>query len=195
LGGVAVAAPGIANAETGDAGPATAQWSSHSGWDWNWVWTDDEIDLDANAGGWDGAGGSWYGNGGLDDDWQPELEDRIDIRRLRLDTASFSPNSDAEYDDVEISFSNKQNSSVTVSVVDAGGVTVRTIGTATRRGWVSFVWDGRSDTGGVVPDGLYDVVVGRTGATVTADNSVSVPVAVDSAAPALSVKRPTLREL
>jgi flagellar basal-body rod modification protein FlgD len=47
----------------------------------------------------------------------------------------------------------------TIKIIDQTGATVRTISGDTEQGRHEYVWDGRNDSGAVVPDGVYNFTV------------------------------------
>ena len=97
----------------------------------------------------------------------------------------FSPNGDGAKDSTTVSYSLSMPADLTVQVTDAAGAVVRTVVAAAARpaGAGSETWDGRNDSGTVVPDGTYTVK-----ATAGASTS-SAGVTVDRTAPAKPVVR------
>lgn len=73
------------------------------------------------------------------------------------DPTYFSPNGDGVRDVTRISFAAKRTDEVTVSIVDAAGDVVRVLGERRARALrrLTFVWNGRTDTGARAPDGSY----------------------------------------
>ncbi|WP_158102751.1 PKD domain-containing protein [Lentzea kentuckyensis] len=76
----------------------------------------------------------------------------------------FSPNDDGQEDTTYFSYCNSTAGKVDVTVTGSAGDVVRTIqsgadhpGNATCYYYDYLTWDGRSDTGAVVPDGVYTV--------------------------------------
>src|SRR3954447_14097066 len=83
----------------------------------------------------------------------------IDVGRI---SSVFSPNRDGERDVDQISITLKTADDATVDVVTLDGDRVRRLadGVATRaQRPLRLAWDGRSDSGRVVPDGRYRVRV------------------------------------
>jgi flagellar hook assembly protein FlgD len=83
----------------------------------------------------------------------------------------FSPNGDDQDDTLNVYYCLSRNANVTTTVTDATGATVRTIqdgdknGNSRCVGWNNVsVWDGKDDSGNVVPDGVYTFRV-RAGAS------------------------------
>jgi len=102
----------------------------------------------------------------------------------------FSPNGDAQDDTTTVFYCLSKNATVTTTVVDTTGATVRTIGTVDGVSgypgcstWSHMVdWDGRDDSGTVLPDGVYTV---RVHAVDAAGQSAQdeVQVGIDNRAP------------
>jgi flagellar hook assembly protein FlgD len=69
----------------------------------------------------------------------------------------FSPNGDRWADTVAVPVEVSEAASVTVVVRNSAGVPVRSARLTAAKGSNAFVWDGRSSSGSVVPDGRYGV--------------------------------------
>jgi hypothetical protein len=85
---------------------------------------------------------------------------------------SFSPNRDRRFDVALLGFRVRRSDDVTVSIVTRDGDDIRTLGndvSLVRGRRYRFRWDGRTDAGGIAPNGEYHVRVGlrRQGRTVT----------------------------
>lgn len=81
---------------------------------------------------------------------------RSPITGTNLDRGLFSPVCGCETGGVEIGFRLRRPDRITLTVVNAAGVPVRTLISDERRsGEVSVRWDGRDESGGVVPEGTY----------------------------------------
>ena len=97
----------------------------------------------------------------------------------------FSPGGDWQDDSFSFYYQMSQPASITSTVVDSQGLTVRTLeqGVARdARGYYGVTWDGKDDQGQVVPDGVYTVhVVGENVAGPT--NEITVHAGVDTRAP------------
>jgi flagellar hook assembly protein FlgD len=103
------------------------------------------------------------------------------ISGLAVSPAMISPNGDRSRDTAQIALTVSEAGTTTLSVRNAAGAVVRTVGpTATKAGPVHLVWDGKVSSGAglaVAPDGSYSVVVGVTdaaGNTATATRAVVV---------------------
>ncbi|MEV8517186.1 PKD domain-containing protein [Dactylosporangium sp. NPDC051484] len=114
----------------------------------------------------------------------------------------FSPNGDAQSDELAVYYCLAAPANVTVTVEDAAGTRVRTVesdvshpGGAPCYGWnTAAVWDGRGDGGTVVADGVYTLRVHAVDGTgQTGDDAVQVgvdtrtPGAITAPAPASAV--------
>jgi flagellar hook assembly protein FlgD len=77
---------------------------------------------------------------------------------IAADTSvTFSPNGDAKADTVAIGWQTSEAGAVDAAMRNAGGTWVRTMSSATAAGAGSTTWDGRSNAGAYVADGLYTV--------------------------------------
>ena len=89
-----------------------------------------------------------------------------------------SPNRDGRKDTVTVRFDLPEAQRVTVSLVDSSGEVVRTLADDRflAKGTQPFRWDGRDDSGRVVPDGIYRLRVGlrEEGRSVTAPRVLHV---------------------
>ena len=86
------------------------------------------------------------------------------VLRFAAQPAYISPNADGTRDSSEVGFDLSESASVTFSIVDFEGSEVRRIVDGERRAGDTkhrFSWDGRSDEGAVVPDGVYRMRVVR----------------------------------
>lgn len=94
-----------------------------------------------------------------------------------------APTCDCESDTATLGLRLRRTDRVTAEIVDAGGQTVRVLADRERfrRGPLELVWDGRSESGDVVPDGRYRlrVELAREGRTLLLPTTVRV----DSTAP------------
>ena len=90
---------------------------------------------------------------------------------------SVSPNGDGTGETLAVPYSIDEAATVTATVTDEAGTTVRTITTRTAAGAAMATWDGRTAAGVAVPDGRYTVTLrGRDGA---GNTSEPVTTAVD----------------
>jgi len=100
-----------------------------------------------------------------------------------------SPDGDGIQDSTRIGFRVKRPDEATVTVVDAGGDPVRSLGRHAARTGVAvrLVWDGATDAGGRAPDGYYRVRVDLR----RAGRSITIPggVVIDTVPPAVAVLR------
>ena len=110
------------------------------------------------------------------------------ITGTRVDKV-FSPVCECARDVSVISFRLRRRGIVTVDMLDAGGRSVRTLVRDRREqaGRVSYTWDGRSDTGRIVDEGVYRprVRLREHGRTIVLPN----PIRVDTTAPTISLLR------
>jgi hypothetical protein len=95
----------------------------------------------------------------------------------------FSPVCNCPSRVAHIRFALRKTDHLTVTIVDSGHRTVRTLvtGARYRHGQVRLAWDGRDDTGRLVPDGAYEPSVHLAGdhRTIVLPN----PIRVDTVAP------------
>ncbi len=88
---------------------------------------------------------------------------------------SFSPNGDGHADAFRLPFTLSEPAAVTAEVRNAAGTTVRTLTLAGTSGTNTVTWDGRTASGAVAPDGLYEIVLtarDRAGNVGTSDESM-----------------------
>jgi flagellar hook assembly protein FlgD len=83
------------------------------------------------------------------------------VRRFRAAPAVLTPNGDGVGEATTISFSLTTAATATVDIVNGSGVTVRRLANARSfaAGASRLLWDGRDDSGSLVPDGLYTVLI------------------------------------
>jgi flagellar hook assembly protein FlgD len=70
-------------------------------------------------------------------------------------TPTFSPNGDGRSDSISVGFSTNEAGTVEARVTSSGGAVVRSLAAATAAGKIT--WDGRTDAGSLVADGVYTV--------------------------------------
>jgi len=99
----------------------------------------------------------------------------------------FSPVCECDHDQSVISFRLRKPERVTVDILDSRGNSVATLvhDQHERKGRVSYTWDGRSDGGFVVPEGIYRprVRLFEHGRTFVLPN----PIRVDTTAPTITL--------
>jgi flagellar hook assembly protein FlgD len=83
------------------------------------------------------------------------------VQSLRAAPAVLTPNGDGVGETTRISFSLTTAATATVEIVDGSGATVRRLANAWSfpAGVTRLLWDGRTGSGVLVPDGLYSVLV------------------------------------
>jgi flagellar hook assembly protein FlgD len=83
------------------------------------------------------------------------------VQRLRAAPAVLTPNGDGVGETTRISFSLTTAATATVEILDGSGTTVRRLvnGRSFPAGTSRLLWDGRSGSGVLVPDGLYSVLI------------------------------------
>jgi flagellar hook assembly protein FlgD len=83
------------------------------------------------------------------------------VRRFRAAPPVLTPNGDGVGEATTISFSLTTAATATVDIVNGSGVTVRRLANARSfpAGASRLLWDGRDDSGALVPDGLYTVLI------------------------------------
>jgi flagellar hook assembly protein FlgD len=108
---------------------------------------------------------------------------RSPIQETRLDRGLFSPVCGCETDGVQIGFRLRRADRITLTIVDSEGRRVRTLIRELRlpAGPVTARWDGRDESGAVVPEGAYKprVHLARQRRTIELPN----PMRVDTTAP------------
>ena len=101
---------------------------------------------------------------------------------------NFSPNGDGVQDAATVTATvNFDDASWTARVKNSGGTVVRTV-TLPAGGSLTFVWDGKNDSGVVQPDGTYTIACVATAGT--ASNTATVSVILDNTPPAVSITSP-----
>lgn len=112
---------------------------------------------------------------------------------LGAEPRAFSPNGDGRLDGAALRFALDAAATVTLQVVDRGGQIVRTLvqGELRAAGAGQIVWDGRSGSGAVVPDGEYAVVIeAQAAGNAAIQDRQQAPVLVDTTPPSVDVLRP-----
>ncbi len=74
-------------------------------------------------------------------------------------TTAFSPNGDGVADTVSTTATPTESGSIAVRVADGGNVTVRTFSVPSTTGPTALTWDGKNNSGAVVPDGDYTITM------------------------------------
>ena len=117
------------------------------------------------------------------------------ISALEATPSPFSPNGDGRRESTAIRLNLDQDAVITLAVRNVQGTTIRTLAAAvsTMKGAASYSWDGKTDAGVTVPDGVY--TIGLL-ATLTSNSFVKqdekITVVVDGTAPLVDIKRPLL---
>lgn len=106
---------------------------------------------------------------------------------VSLDQNAFSPNDDGVLEDVSAFYTLSEPADVMAVVLNSAGVTMRTLVNQQpeNNGQHAVKWNGRDDSGQIVPDGLYQIAV--TAAATARQNEHSVPVEVDTTPPTLQL--------
>jgi flagellar hook assembly protein FlgD len=106
---------------------------------------------------------------------------------VSLDQNAFSPNDDGILEDVSAFYTLSEPADVMAVVLNSAGVTMRTLVNQQpeNNGQHAVKWNGRDDSGQIVPDGLYQIAV--TAAATARQNEHSVPVEVDTTPPTLQL--------
>lgn len=100
-----------------------------------------------------------YGYGSYRLSWRILSPDIVSA--VAASPSSFSPNGDGYRDRTTVKYRLAKAGVVTLRIRNADGRTVRRIDLGRRsRGWRSTGWDGRANSGSLVPSGRYRVVVG-----------------------------------
>lgn len=118
------------------------------------------------------------------------------LSRLLLSASTFSPDGDRLNDTITISFHLNSPATVSVWVLDSTAKMVRTL--IDRVQYAAFnndlSWDGRTDSGTLVPAGVYEIrirVVGTDGA-IYSERSVFVTVVYPVTAPRIRITPPSV---
>jgi hypothetical protein len=105
----------------------------------------------------------------------------------------FSPNGDGVQDEAEIRFTTRQPETVSITIVDSTGATVRHLLRDERiDGPHELTWDGRDDDGSLVDEGSYRIRIRRAGDPRT--YSPTRPTVVDVTAPIGRLDRATWQD-
>lgn len=106
-----------------------------------------------------------------------------------LVTKAFSPVCECDTDVAEISFRLRQTDRLDIELIASGGAVVRHLVTKQvyQRGKVTIIWNGRDDSGAIVPDATYRprVRLEQQRRTIVLPN----PIAVDTTPPNVSITR------
>jgi hypothetical protein len=109
------------------------------------------------------------------------------ITAVQVPRRIFSPVCDCSSDRVQIAFRLTRSDRMTVGIVDSRGQLVRTLvaGKLFGRGKHHFTWNGLTNVGAVVPDGVYEprVHLHRTAKTYV----IPTPITVDTVPPRIAV--------
>lgn len=114
------------------------------------------------------------------------------IREFGLIPALFSPNGDYRRDTTEVRYSVTAACSVRIDIIDSE-ISRRSYTLAVpAAGSYSFIWDGRSETGNILPDGHYSVSIT---ASLLSDPLVTQEeqstITIDTQPPTVDIKHPT----
>lgn len=115
------------------------------------------------------------------------------ISYLEAVPSLFSPNNDGKRETTAVRVGLEQDSVITVAVLNAAGAPVRMLANAkaATKGAVSINWDGRDDSGELLPDGTYTIgLVAALASNPLIKQEEKVTVILDSTAPALGISRP-----
>ncbi|MDD2893354.1 MAG: CARDB domain-containing protein, partial [Halothiobacillaceae bacterium] len=115
------------------------------------------------------------------------------ISAFEVMPSPFSPNDDGRRESAAIRVSLDQDAVVTMVVKDAQNAIRRTLVSAQilNIGASNFSWDGKDDSGQVVPDGIYTISLLATLSTdVFVKQDEKITVVVDSTAPLVDITRP-----
>ena len=108
--------------------------------------------------------------------------------RITLDYALFSPNGDGRKDELIINQSTSPEKSWRGEVLNSAGMAVRVYEWEERA--VQLKWDGRDDSGTIVPDGFYSYALSSTDEAGNSSRQETRNIRLMSARPAVSVTLP-----
>ncbi len=106
---------------------------------------------------------------------------------VAADQSTFSPNNDGTQEEVAAFYTLSEQANVSAMVRNSAGLAIRTLVNQQPQpdGQHAVTWDGRDDSGQVVPDGLYQIAV--TAAATARNSEHTVPVEVDTTPPRLQL--------
>lgn len=119
-----------------------------------------------------------------------DLGERTDlIRDLAADPQLFSPNDDGRLETTNIRYELTGAGDVKIEIFDSEDILKKTYTTAApSAGTYTYTWDGRDDSGIIVPDGSYGIRLTAAFSPVTQEETITV--SVDTAAPVVDIKQP-----
>ncbi len=114
------------------------------------------------------------------------------VRNLAALPKLFSPNNDGKLDTADISYELTDACSVSMQLIDAGGVVLRNYETSIpSAGQYSYGWNGKSDLGTTVPEGIYTIKFFATSASnASVSQTEVITIASDTASPLIDIKQP-----
>ncbi len=125
----------------------------------------------------------------------------IEINSIKLNNTLFSPNGDQIMDDVTVYYNTDEAATVDIKVYPVqilpngdyylNPVPIRTVASGLKHpgGYGEVIWYGIDDSGGVVPDGIYGIVVNAIDSCSNAGQK-GVYVEVDNTAPYVEITKP-----
>ncbi|MFH1062656.1 MAG: FlgD immunoglobulin-like domain containing protein [Candidatus Omnitrophota bacterium] len=89
------------------------------------------------------------------------IPDYVKITNVSNSPNAFSPNNDTQFDANTLTYTISRVGTVKVSVYDQNNTLIRTLkdNISEIAGMKTVIWDGRNDTGAIVPDGIYNYLI------------------------------------
>lgn len=114
------------------------------------------------------------------------------VRNLAALPRLFSPNSDGKLDSADISYELTEACSVNIQIMDPAGLVLKNYGTSVpSAGLYSYIWNGKSDQGATVPEGIYTITfVATSSSNSSVFQTEAITLAVDTTSPLIDIKQP-----